>query len=606
MRKVVDPSWECGFGFGSVQRKRTDLVLPWEDPVFSFVAQETSFLDELQEQLLEQPTPVPLPAPADTKATNSLSLSVSLPQPKLRSVAQWRPQDSQAERQAALSKWSQLLRAVPHFFPEETQLEVVHEQSQVELGNLDLRFAKKSTNTLLSRVSSLQRFAAWKVKCFPHEPLSESIVFLYCQYLSQKQPDSSAPDQLCQALNFADGVLGLQTEARLLVSARVQGLAHQCMRWQKPPKQAPALTTDQVRWLQTFAQSDEPQYERYLAASFLFMVYARARHSDLRRSQDLSVDCDEHGHPVYVECGVLNPKQSKASRRRNLFLPLVAPASGTCQELWATEWLELRSSLGLVCSGSLASSPLLPELAADGSLLQTNMDSSSASRWLRCILSKQPGCSIDTILRISSQGLKATCLSWCMKYPVSDSDQTLLGYHSRGKSGSSLSYGRDVLAGPLRTLEKVLQDVRESRFKPDSTRSGRWQPQTSQPTASSSTVDAEHKKEQPELETVSDSSSSAPDLESEGSSADDTQLLQCVSHSLALVAGDPDFHFLTNVRSGVVHISRKQSDRLLCGRTAFSALKVTSTVDFSVVKACVTCQAVADGLIAGQWASTVD
>ena len=77
-----------------MKRKRTDLALPWEDPVFSFVAQETSFLDELQEQLLEQPTPVPLPAPAETKATNSLSLRASLPQPKLRSVAQWRPQDS--------------------------------------------------------------------------------------------------------------------------------------------------------------------------------------------------------------------------------------------------------------------------------------------------------------------------------------------------------------------------------------------------------------------------------------------------------------------------------------------------------------------------------
>ena len=419
------------------------------------------------------------------------------------------------------------------------------------------------------------------MKCFPHEPLSESIVFLYCQHLSQKQPDSSAPDQLCQALNFADGVLGLAVAAKTLVSARVQGLAHQCMRQQKPPKQAPALTTDQVRWLQTFAQSDEPQYERYLAASFLFMIYARARHSDLRRSQDLSVDCDEDGHPVYIECRVLNPKQSKASRRRNMFLPLVAPAVGICQEPWATEWLELRSSLGLVRSGNLTSSPLLPDLAADGSLLQTNMDSSSASRWLRCILSKQPGSSLDDILRISSQGLK-------------------------GKSGSALSYGRDALAGPLRTLEKVLQDARESRFKPDSTRSGRWQTQPSQPAASSSVVTTEYFKEQPELEAVSDSSSSAPDVESEGSSADDTQLLQSVSHSLALVAGDQNFQFLTNVRSGVVHISRRQSDRLLCGRTAFSALKVTPTVDFSVVKACITCQAVADGLIAGKWASTAD
>ena len=120
------------------------------------------------------------------------------------------------------------------------------------------------------------------------------------------------------ALNFADGVLGLQTEAKVLVSARVQGLAHQCMRQQNPPKQAPALTADQVRWLQTYAQSDESQYERYLAA----------RHSDLRRSQDFSVDCEDGGNPVYLECRVLNPKQSKASRRRNMFLPLVAPASG--------------------------------------------------------------------------------------------------------------------------------------------------------------------------------------------------------------------------------------------------------------------------------------
>ena len=329
------------------------------------------------------------------------------------------------------------------------------------------------------------------------------------------------------------------------------------------------------------------------------MVYARARHSDLRRSQDLSVDCDEHGHPVYVECGVLNPKQSKASRRRNLFLPLAAPASGICQEPWATEWLQLRNSLGLVCSGSLASSPLLPELAADGSLLQTNMDSSSASRWLGCILSKQPGCSVDNTLRISSQGLKATCLSWCMKYPVSDSDQTLLGYHSRGKSGSSLSYGRDALAGPLRTLEKVLQDVRESKFRPDSTRSGRWQPSSG---STATSLEPSRSTAQQAAQSSSDSASSS-DLESEGSSADDVQLLQSVSHSLALVASSREFQFLTNVKSGV-HVSRTGHDRLLCGRTVFAGLKITENVDFAKLQACLTCQSVADGVLDGQWAST--
>ena len=163
----MDPSWECGFGFGPVKRKRTDLVLPWEDPVFSFVAQETTFLDQLQETLLELPAPVPLPAPADTKAKDCVSQASSLPQPKLRSVAQWKPQDSQAERQAALSKWSQLLRTVPHFFPEQTQLEIVHEHSQVELGNLGIALCQEE-----HQHSSQPRQQSSAVRCLEGEVFS--------------------------------------------------------------------------------------------------------------------------------------------------------------------------------------------------------------------------------------------------------------------------------------------------------------------------------------------------------------------------------------------------------------------------------------------------
>ncbi|CAE7256494.1 unnamed protein product [Symbiodinium natans] len=601
MRRVIDPAWECGLGFGEVKRSRTDLRLPWEEPIFSFVASDRCFLDDVQASLLDPPDPVALPTPVLETAKTSLLAPAQLPQPKLRRLSQWKPQDSQAERQAALSKWSQLLRAAPHFFTEAIQLEIVHENMQIELGNFDLRFAKKSTNTLLNRVSSLQRFAAWALRSFPHEPLAEALVFLYCQQLSQKQTGSSAPDQLCQALNFAGGTLEFRVPQSDLVSARVQGLAHQCMRQQKPPQQAPALTADQVRWLQTVVQSDETQYERYMAATFLFMIYARARHSDIRRSKRITVDRDEMGNPVYIECSVLNPKQSKASRRRNLFLPLVAPAVGICEQPWAVEWLSLREHLGLVCDGDIENSPLLPELAADGGLLQVNMDSATASRWLRCLLSRQPGSNQSDLLKFSSQGLKATCLSWCMKYAIADRAQTLLGYHSLGKSASAISYGRDALAGPLRTLETVLTDIRQGKFKPDSTRSGRWQTANASASASSATPPQPPADAQ-EPTAVSDSDSSAEDLASEGSSGEDTQLLHSVSHSLALVAGSDDFQFLTNVKSGIVHISRREADRLLCGRTVFSGLKIAATVDFSRVQACLTCQSVAEGLIAGEWA----
>ena len=189
-----------------------------------------------------------------------------------------------------------------------------------------------------------------------------------------------------------------------------------------------------------------------------------------------------------------------------------------------------------------------------------------------------------------------------MKCAIPDSDQTLLGYHSKGKSSSAMSYGRDSLAGLLRVLERVLADIKDGKFRPDQTRSGRWLLDAK--SASSSDAPVPLPLEPAETLTASDSDSSDEDVQSEGSSGEDTQLLQSVSHSLALLAGHDDFQFLSNVRSGIVHISRRDADRLLCGRTIFSGLRVTSTVDFSRVQACLTCQSVAAGLIAGQWASS--
>ena len=49
--------------------------------------------------------------------------------------------------------------------------------------------------------------------------------------------------------------------------------------------------------------------------------------------------------------------------------------------------MELRKSLGLSCSGSLEDDPLLPDLAADGSLLKVNMDAATTTKWLRSAVS---------------------------------------------------------------------------------------------------------------------------------------------------------------------------------------------------------------------------
>ena len=142
MRRALDPSWDCGLGFGTVKRTRSDLRLPWEGQTFGFIAADRCFLDNIQSALLAQPDPVPLPWPKQSKQPTQAPTR-TLPQPKLRALSQWKPQDSQAERQAALSKWSQLLRAVPYFFQSEPVREIVHETCKVELGEPRLALCKE-------------------------------------------------------------------------------------------------------------------------------------------------------------------------------------------------------------------------------------------------------------------------------------------------------------------------------------------------------------------------------------------------------------------------------------------------------------------------------
>lgn len=51
-----------------------------------------------------------------------------------------------------------------------------------------------------------------------------------------------------------------------------------------------------------------------------------------------------------------------------------------------------------------------------------------------------------------------------------------LGYHSGGGSGLRMvhTYSRDAVSEPLAKLVQVLDDIRSFRFKPDNTRSGRF------------------------------------------------------------------------------------------------------------------------------------
>ena len=413
-------------GFGPVRNRRTQLTLPWEEQAFREMSQTVpDALRQMQDELLALPSPVPLPK-VETAPQPGQTL-VQTFRPRLRATAAWTTVDARAERQAALAKWSQILRAVPSLFDATSLSEIHNEQEQIELGMLDLFFSRKSTNTLNNRASVLRRFAAWMLKHFPSEPVSESILFLFSKDMASKQSDTGVPDQLVQAINFTKGTIKLHLPAEELISARVSGLAHQCLRRKKPTVQKPPLTADQVRWLETMASSADDLYDRFVASTVLLMIYGRARYSDLKRATAILVDIPADQTKGYIELEVQDPKQARATNRRRMMLPLVAPALGIGESPWAAQWLHNRRRLGLACNGPLFGQPLLPELLADGSLSSGMLSTSALSKWTRALLARQPDADMDKVIKISSHSLKATGLSWAAKSNMPIQDRTLLG-----------------------------------------------------------------------------------------------------------------------------------------------------------------------------------
>ena len=102
------------------------------------------------------------------------------------------------------------------------------------------------------------------------------------------------------------------------------------------------------------------------------------------------------------------------------------------------------------------------------------MTASQATDILRQLL-VCAGASADTVEVYTSHSCKAAVLSWMAKAGGKLADRSLFGGHAKHGEFTTLEYSRDALAGPLAAVAEVYQHIREGRFMPDSTRSGRWE-----------------------------------------------------------------------------------------------------------------------------------
>ena len=206
----------------------------------------------------------------------------------------WSSQEERTKRVQALCKWSNLLKLAPELFCSATVEKLPPKGDEALLEHLDMLFSKKSTNTLLTRAHPLTRFVLWKRRTCPDDAVSENVVWMHCRWL-QSCAAASSIDSLVSSLNFVHGTLGLQLSVQDLLSARVRGVAHAHLKTKEDRGQAPALSVAQLRWLEYYASTADDPYERLVASTLCFMVYARARRSDLARATHIEFDLTPDG-----------------------------------------------------------------------------------------------------------------------------------------------------------------------------------------------------------------------------------------------------------------------------------------------------------------------
>jgi hypothetical protein len=326
----------------------------------------------------------------------------------------------------------------------------------------------RKTATLEKRAGSLRLYESWFVTTGRpvSEIFAERTVFDHMAFLNDERVGATRGLALSQAINFAGGLFKFDVAA-VAGSPRVRGLVVRLLKTRQPLRQRAPLTVAMVAFLENLSCDSEEDVEGILAGAALFCLYARARVGDLRRSPvDPILDIAAGGRVGFAQGAFFEHKTAKAGSK--ISLPIVAPLPGVTGRNWAAPWLDRRHRLRLVAAEC---GTLLPAPAADGGWTSVPMKTVEFGVALRALFLKG-GFTAEALDAIGAHSLKTTTLSWMAKAGVDRDSRRALGYHVRADERSMEAYSRDSLAGPLRLLAKVIEDIQARRFVPDSTRSG--------------------------------------------------------------------------------------------------------------------------------------
>ena len=379
-----------------------------------------------------------------------------------------------AKRDRAMKRWQLILSSAPEAFGAAARIvkatDGTLDESDVARNITDI-FANKSSSTLMKRAGALMMFLAWRRqenRSGVDFPVCESEAYEYISSMRGQTSAYTRAGSFISALRFAHFILQLNLVDDVLVSTRITGFVFKRNLDKPKVVQADPMTAQQVRGLENFMLGPGSDFDKAACGFFLFLVFARLRFTDGQHITSMSLDLDEEGIG-FIEAGCDWTKTGNTARKRNLILPVAAPANGITKSSWAVVWFEVRSRVGLVCGTGL---PLLPVLGTNERWLGRALEPDEGSKWLNELLIIIFG--FKPLNRVRTHSCKDTTLSWCAKYGIQKHIRRTLGYHVAADDVSTFLYSRDAQSEPLRSLNLVLQDISSQAFEPDRSRSGRF------------------------------------------------------------------------------------------------------------------------------------
>ena len=279
------------------------------------------------------------------------------------------------------------------------------------------------------------------------------------------EKDSGAPQSrlqgIVEAIRFVEFVVGVPDLSEILLSRRCLGAARKSDLG--PKRQAEPFRVSELQIFHAVLNdvAADP-WDRLFAGSLLLAIYTRSRWADMQHSDSMTLD--PPSWPSYIELKISHHKTKHANSWLGGLLCAVAPSVGIEEGNWVYTYVNLRLQLGVSLEDGF---PIMPAPDQSGMPTRRPLSTAEVRKWIAVLLGD------TTERKLTSHSCKCTMLSYLAKHGCDVNDRAILGGHSSHIS-SVIRYSRDSLAAPLRSMEKMLADVRSGRFLPDANRSGRF------------------------------------------------------------------------------------------------------------------------------------